>query len=126
MSIWPENKRPKIPAIPLCAVAIGFKQLGASEKVRWCVGMLTFGFAESVSLYYNAAVYVRLTLPGIWIHIRWAGRDATKREYFQCGVGFNMHGILDGVFRFKSDFDSAQGETGPNVGQAFGWMYGTK
>jgi len=85
------------------------------------------GGAGTASLYYNAALFVRLTLPfGVFIGVRWAGKDPHAREYLQLGLGTKLNGDFAATFRIQSDRSAARGTTGPNVGQSEGWSGGPK
>jgi hypothetical protein len=109
--------------IPLVAIQLGYKN---GETEEWG-GRISLLRSESQSLYYNAAFYFRFAFP-FWVGlgIRWAGKDITKREYFQFGIGWKFNGHPGLNFRFQSDESSAAGTTGPNYGQAVGWYDGTK
>jgi hypothetical protein len=100
-------------------VAIGFK-----ENDKWVWKPRITG---NTSLYYNAVLFVRFSIPfDIRLQIRWAGRDRTKREYFQGGLGWKLNGRFAPTFRFPSDESSAAGDKYPNSDQSGGWDYGTK
>lgn len=125
---------------PLVSVALGFKvneskpaidfaTLGTDYELGdyWHIGRLSFGRDETVSLFYNAALYVRVMFPfWIGVQIRWAGKDPYAKEFLQFGLGWKLNGRLAALFRIQSDVKSAAGVSGPNVGQAIGWEYGTK
>jgi hypothetical protein len=108
---------------PLVAIQLGYKN---GETEDWG-GRISLLRSESTSLFYNAAFYFRFCFP-FWVGlgIRWAGKDETKREYFQFGIGWRLNGKPGLLFRFQSDAASAAGTTGPNYGQAFSWYDGTK
>jgi len=77
------------------------------------------------SLFYNALLFLRLSLPfGLFFGFRWS--PATdKKALFQCGIGWKLNGRLAVLFRIQSDESAAAGETGANTGQATGFNYGT-
>lgn len=77
------------------------------------------------SLFYNAVFFVRLSLPfGNFGSFRWSPRT-DKKALFQTGIGWKLNGRLAILFRVQSDKTSAAGVTGPNLGQATGFDYGT-
>lgn len=79
----------------------------------------------NTSLFYNAIFFLRLSLPfGIFASLRWSP-STTARSLFQAGLGWKLNGRLALLFRIQSDATSAQGVTGPNLGQATGFDYGT-
>lgn len=99
--------------------AWGFQESG---KWRW-VPRIT----GNRSQYYNAILFVRVSFPfDLRLQIRWAGKDPTKREYFQCGLGWKMNGRFAITCRVPTDENSSRGAKFPNIGQAWGWEYGTK
>lgn len=77
------------------------------------------------SLFYNAALFVRLSLPsGIFASVRWSS-STTSKALLQTGIGWKLNGRLAVLLRIQSDASSAAGVTGPNLGQAGGFEYGT-
>lgn len=77
------------------------------------------------SLFYNAIFFLRLALPlGIFASFRWSSAT-DKKALLQTGAGWKLNGRLAILFRIQSDSSSAQGTTGPNLGQATGFNYGT-
>lgn len=87
---------------------------------RWGA-RLTLGGGDERSLYWNAALFVRINLPfGVWFGVRLG-----EKRLFQCGIGYKLSGVLGANFRFQTDDSSAAGVTGPNYGQARGWWDGT-
>lgn len=127
--------------VPLFSAALGYKSLvettdhnmnhDSSDDVTiirpmWG-GHVAFGGSHTRSLYYNAALFVRVNLPfGIFIGVRWAGKDPQRKESFQCGLGHKLNGVFAFTFRIQSDASQAAGTYGPNHGQVQGWWYGTK
>lgn len=77
------------------------------------------------SLFYNGVFFIRFNWPlGLFGSFRWSA--ATDRKaLFQCGIGFKLNGRFALLLRVQSDKTSAAGVTGPNVGQATGFDYGT-
>lgn len=99
--------------------AWGFKENGKWNWIPCKTG--------NKSLYYNAMLFVRFSLPfDFRLQIRWAGKDPYKREYFQCGIGWKLNGRFAITFRFPTDESSSEGAKFANVGQSWGWEYGTK
>lgn len=80
---------------------------------------------ENRSLFYNAVVFLRLNWPlGIFWSIRWSGKT-DQRAMFQTGIGIKLNGRFAILLRIQSDKTSAAGVTGPNLGQATGFEFGT-
>ena len=73
------------------------------------------------SLFYNAQVFLRLSLP-FWFGF---GCRINKDRLFQCGLGWALNGRIKALFRFMTDESSARGVQGPAFGQATGWEWGT-
>lgn len=117
------DKRNMDPAnwIPLVCVALGYK----TQAGKWG-GFVLFGDSDKDgSLYHNAMFFFRLAWPWIGLGIRWRG-TGQGREYFQFGIGWKRNGQLGLNIRVQSDDSAAEGTTGPNFGQAFGWAEGHK
>lgn len=92
------------------------------EGSRWRFAPRITG---NTSLFYNAVFFVRLAWPfGLFWSIRWSPRSDCK-ALFQTGIGWKLNGRLALLFRIQSDKTSAAGVTGPNLGQATGFEYGT-
>jgi hypothetical protein len=90
-------------------------------------GHIAFGGSHTKSLYYNAMFFLRFNLPfGLFIGIRWAGKDPYSKEFAQAGIGTKLNGDFALTLRVQSDASAAGGTTGPNVGQAIGWNQGEK
>ena len=88
---------------------------------------IAFGGSHTESLYYNGIFFFRFNWPfGVFVGIRWAGKDPTKREFWQAGFGYKLNGTFALTFRIQSDASAERGTNGPNWGQARGWDYGTK
>lgn len=97
-------------------IAWGFKD-GAS----WC---WMPRFTGNDSLYYNALLFVRLSLPaGLFASVRWSA-SSTSKALLQIGAGWKLNGRLAILVRIQSDAASAAGSTGPNLGQATGFEFG--
>jgi len=127
--------------VPVFSAALGYRTAGeftqhgkdftqsddlVVQRKLWG-GHVAFGGSHTKSLFYNAALFVRFNLPfGIFLGIRWAGKDPSRKEFFQCGLGHKLNGDFAATFRFQSDDSAAGGTYGPNVGQASGWSAGTK
>lgn len=78
---------------------------------------------ENKSLFYNAVFFIRFLWPlGIFWMMRWAAEGT--RAYWQSGFGFKLNGRFSITFRIQGDKASAEGVTGPNLGQATGFNYG--
>jgi hypothetical protein len=78
----------------------------------------------NVALFYNAVFFLRLSFPlGIFWTIRWMVEGA--HAYWQAGVGWKLNGRFAPLLRIQGDAAAAAGVTGPNVGQATGFNYGT-
>jgi len=101
----------------------------------------------NTSLFYNAVFFIRYTITPIWcvpcsvlaycgyahwsmflvglfFSIRWSP-STTAKALFQGGLGWKLNGRLAILFRIQSDATSASGVTGPNLGQATGFNFGT-
>lgn len=98
------------------------------------------------SLFYNAVFFARYTttpflmiaqgltiiytdvvwglLFGLFFSVRWSSAT-DKKALFQTGLGWKLNGRLGLLLRVQSDKTSAAGVTGPNLGQATGYTYGT-
>lgn len=104
-------------AMKSVGAAWGFKEGGKWSFVPRKVG--------NVSLYYNSILFIRFCWPlGVFFAVRWSGAT-DKKALFQTGFGWKLNGRLAVLFRVQSDKTSAAGVTGPNVGQATGWEFGT-
>lgn len=80
---------------------------------------------ENKSLFYNAVLFMRLSIPmGLFIAVRWSP-STTAKALFQAGIGWKLNGRIALLFRIQSDATSAAGSSGPNYGQATGFEYGT-
>lgn len=98
-------------------IAWGFKENG---HWQW-----TPRITPNKSLYYNALLFVRFLLPGgLFVSLRWSS-STTKRALLQLGAGWKLNGRLAIILRVQSDAASAAGATGPNIGQATGFDFGT-
>jgi hypothetical protein len=94
---------------------------------RWWGARVSFGGDATRSLYYNGALFVRFNFPfGIFVGIRWSGKDTSRKEFLHLGFGHKLNGDFAATFRIQSDDSAAGGTYGPNVGQAKGWEGGTK
>lgn len=99
---------------------IGFAW-GFKEQGKWNWKPRKTG---NVSLFYNAVFFIRFSWPfGIQFMVRWA--ETGTRAYLQAGLGYKANGRLGGPLRIQGDAASAAGVSGPNVGQAQGFEYGT-
>lgn len=79
----------------------------------------------NTSLFYNAALFLRLSLPlGIFASVRWSS-STTKKALLQTGFGWKLNGRIAVLLRIQSDATSAAGSSGPNYGQSGGFEYGT-
>lgn len=78
----------------------------------------------NTSLFYNAVFFIRITTIGLFLSVRW-GSSLDKKSLFQCGIGWKLNGRFGLTLRIQSDKTSAEGVTGPNLGQAQGFEYGT-
>lgn len=94
---------------------------GFNDGNAWCwIPRVT----SNESLFYNALLFVRLSLPaGIFASVRWSA-SSTKRALLQIGLGWKLNGRLAILLRIQSDAASAAGSTGPNHGQATGFDFG--
>lgn len=72
------------------------------------------------SLFYNGYVMVRITNPGIFLHLKWR-----RSSRFQAGFGWKLNGRFGLILRYQTDASAARGVSGPNVGQAGAWDRGT-
>lgn len=137
--------------VPLLSICLGFR--ADNERGGWG-GRISLGDADTTSLYYNGALYLRLMatrvtlLAGLaalalclggmveaqWlalgigyigVGVRWRGRGE-GREFAQAHLGWRLNGQFGVAFRVQSDDTAARGTTGPNYGQAPGWREGTK
>lgn len=124
LAISPNNVR------PIVAFVFGYKIAALDNRGGgdgWQVGRLWFGRVSNEKLFYNGVLMVRVMLPFyVGIHIRWAGKEPTHREYFQFYLGWKLNGFLSAAFRFQSDKSAADGFTSPNPNQAIGWFDGAK
>ena len=86
------------------------------------------------SLFYNAVFFFRLTFigwipAGVFFMLRWAEigpvLGGKPRSFLQVGFGYKLNGRFGLPLRVQNDVSSAAGVTGPNVGQATGFNYGT-
>lgn len=104
-----------------CIKSIGIAWL-FKEKGKWDFIPRITG---QESLFFNAALFVRFLLPlGAFISIRWRSSE-TAKSMLQMGFGWKLNGRLAILFRIQSDRSSAVGTSGPNIGQASGFEYGT-
>lgn len=77
------------------------------------------------SLYYNGILFMRVCWPlGVFVSVRWSA-STTAKALLQIGAGWKINGRFALIARVQSDASSAAGTTGPNVGQATGFDYGT-
>lgn len=75
------------------------------------------------SLFRNGLIYVRLLRPfGVFMHVRWCG--ACRRAFLQAGLGWKLNGRFAVLFRVQSDASAEKGTSGPNLGQAHGFLEG--
>ena len=108
--------------IPIISICLGFKNQSDNKWNGW----IKFGHKADQSLFYNGIFFFRLMLPFfIGFGIRWSG-STTNRAFLQTYIGWKSNGYFSIVFRIQSDQSAAIGYTHPNVGQAQGWMEGTK
>lgn len=131
---------------PLVEIEYG---ANASDASRPDFGHLVIGRGQVRSLFRNAMLYLRLAWPfGIFWSLRWSGAT-DRRALMQGALGWKLNGrwtmgvlwlvclpvwylygwqwwYLVGLFaiRIQSDASSAAGATGPNYGQATGWLEG--
>lgn len=128
------NLNPKY-ILPMWQIQIGFKVNPDDMSGKAITFWRDWGWrisgcdAETHGLYRNAMFSSRFMLPFyLNLMIRWAGKDPTKKEYFQMSLpGWKTNGqFTPGAFRFQSDESAAHGTTSPNYGQAIGWNDGTK
>jgi len=132
---------PPYAVIPVFSLAIGYRTSGeytvhnvehdpsddVTVKRRLWGAHIAFGGSHTRSLYYNAALFFRFNFPfGFFLGIRWAGKDPSKREFFQTGIGYKLNGTFALTVRFQSDDSAGRGTNGPNSGQARGWEAGEK
>lgn len=75
---------------------------------------------ESRSLFYNGYFFVRITNPGIFVHLKW--KSGARLQF---GAGWKLNGRFGLIARWQTDKSAAAGKHGPNVGQASGWERGT-
>jgi hypothetical protein len=123
-------------AFPIVSLSLGYRTVGeftqhardydSSDDRQYTVrrwgARITLGSGDEKSLYWNAALYVRVNAPfGVWIGVR-----LSESRIFQTGIGFKLSGVLGANFRFQTDDSAAAGVTGPNYGQERGWWDGTK
>jgi len=95
----------------------GFKRDG-----EWCWTPERVG---EQSLFYNGIFFLRLCWPfGLFASVRWSSAS-DKKAMLQTGLGFKLNGRFAILLRVQSDKTSAAGVTGPNLGQATGFNYGT-
>jgi len=112
---------------PIFAFAVGYRAPATDNRGAGWGGRFWIGRVRDEDLFYNGAIFFRFMLPFfVGIHIRWAGRDPSKREYLQIYIGWKLNGALSAVFRVQSDESAAAGFTSPNYGQAVGWEDGPK
>jgi len=120
--------------IPLFTISLGYQVLKlrrVDDKDQlvpfWKVGHIGLGNTDNESLYMNSMFFFRFMFPfWVGIGIRWAGKDPTKKEYLQTGLGWKLNGRLGALFRVQSDTTAARGVQGPNYDQSTGWVYGNK
>jgi hypothetical protein len=120
---WLNTRMPEKYIYPLFTIC-----LGAKYRDGWG-GHIGLGKADSDSLFYNGALFIRVMFPFfIGVGIRWAGKDATAREFLQTYIGIKLNGewAVMPRFRIQSDGSAAAGTTGANYGQAVGWNAGNK
>lgn len=124
------------------AIAWLFKEGG-----HWCFKPRLCG---DTSLFYNAVFFLRLSIPlGIFASVRWRAATGSK-ALIQASFGWKLIGRLAvgplfwlapylwfyglhswgllallPAIRVQSDASSAAGATGPNLGQATGFDFGT-
>jgi hypothetical protein len=100
--------------------SIGFAWL-FKEGGRWVFRPRVTG---NVALFYNAVFFLRLCWPfGVFWMVRWAASG--DKQFAQGGGGYKLNGRLTITLRIQNDASAAAGVTGPNVGQATGFNYGT-
>ena len=76
---------------------------------------------EDRSLFYNGYFMFRWVFPfGLWFHIKPA-----RNLRIQFGLGWKLNGRIGLTLRFQTDESAADGEHGPNLGQASAWARGT-
>jgi hypothetical protein len=122
-------------AFPLVSLSLGYRTVGEFTQhardydssddrhfvVRRWGARITLGSGDEQSLYWNAALFVRVNAPfGFWLGVRLGGD-----KLFQCGIGYKLSGVLGANFRVQTDDSAAAGTTGPNYGQERGWWDGT-
>lgn len=72
------------------------------------------------SLFYNGYLMGRITVPfGVWLHAK-----PLRDLRIQIGIGWKLNGRFGLTCRAQSDASAADGEHGPNFGQASGWARG--
>lgn len=77
------------------------------------------------SLYFNAILFLRLSLPiGIQVGIRWS-ESTTKPALWQGGFGWKLNGRLALTFRVQSDTSAHEGTYSPNYFSGEGFEYGS-
>lgn len=104
-------------SISTFAVAWLFKEGG-----KWVFKPRVCG---SVSLFYNAVFFLRINWPiGIFVGLRWSA-STDGAALFQRGIGYKLNGRLCFITRIQSDESAAKGVSGPNLGQATGFDFGT-
>jgi hypothetical protein len=123
-------------AFPILSLSIGYRTVGAFTQhardydssddrqftVRRWGARLTVGGGDEKSLYWNAALFIRVNAPfGLWI-----GARLGANRLFQTGIGYKLSGYLGANFRIQTDESAAAGTTGPNSGQERGWQDGPK
>jgi hypothetical protein len=107
---------------PLLLDTDSIKSLGIAwiftEQGKW----KTFPrFTGVQSLFYNAAFFLRVSLPfGIFFGMRLG-----PTYLFQCGIGWKLNGRFAILFRVQTDASAAAGVSGPNYGQSPGYEFGT-
>lgn len=121
---------------PILSLSLGYRTVGEFTQhnrdydstddehftVRRWGARLTLGSGDEKSLYWNAALFIRVNAPlGVWLGIR-VGSD----RIFQTGIGYKLSGVIGANFRLQTDDSAAEGTTGPNYGQERGWWDGTK
>jgi len=120
-------KLPKWCVFPVIAFAVGYRCPETDNRGTGWGARIWVGRIRDEDLFYNGVFFVRFMLPFfIGVHIRWAGRNPTTREYLQTYIGWKLNGFFSAVFRIQSDKSAADGFTSPNYGQAVGWEDGPK
>lgn len=108
---------------PLLEVEYGANPVSADAPDLTNLHVRLGGDCATGSLFRNGLLYVRLLWPlGLFVHVRWCGSCA--RTFLQVGLGWKLNGRFAVLFRVQSDASAAAGVSGPNIGQAAGWLEG--